>query len=260
MGDAYLEPLIRDMTWSYSKLSTFLDCPYRWYLRYIRFPKAEDKALFFAEYGIFMHKLMELFLKREKSSKELELMYLRDFKENVTAPAPNLNIFESYFKDGLRSVKELKPLPFDIIAVEKKFKFKLGGFSFVGRIDVLAKKDGELFIIDNKSRKLRPRSKRAKPTLSDIELDNYLKQLYLYSAAIKEEYGKFPKALCFNCFREPRFIEEPFSMDTYFNTKKEFLDMIENIAKEEDFAPDGAFFKCRNLCSMQDHCEYFRLM
>ena len=116
-----------------------------------------------------------------------------------------------------------------------------------------------MYVVDNKSRVLKPRSKRAKPTKTDEELDSYLIQLYLYSAAVEQEYGKLPKSLCFNCFRTPIFIEEPFKEEAYAASKLWLSDKVEAIKRETDFRPNMEFFKCKHLCEMQDFCEYCEL-
>lgn len=36
MGEINYAPLIDDMVWSYSRIKAFEDCPYRWYLKYIK--------------------------------------------------------------------------------------------------------------------------------------------------------------------------------------------------------------------------------
>lgn len=95
----------------------------------------------------------------------------------------------------------------------------MNGVPFIGYIDFLGELDGSLYVVDNKSRVLKPRSKREKPTKTDEELDAYLKQLYLYSAAVEEEYGVRPCKLCFNCFRTDTFIEEPFLDKDYEGAK-----------------------------------------
>ena len=51
-----------------------------------------------------------------------------------------------------------------------------------GVIDLVGRSDtGGLVIVDHKSRALKPRSKRKKPTKTNQELDEYLRQLYLYA-------------------------------------------------------------------------------
>lgn len=143
-----------------------------------------------------------------------------------------------------------------MLGVEKRVNFEIDAMPFVGYIDYLGEKDGEYYIIDNKSRDLKPRSNRAIPTVKDQELDSMLKQLYLYSTAIKQEYGKFPKALCFNCFRTGVFIEEPFNEDAYNEAVNWAKVKIEEIKATDDFYPNRDFFSCFYICGVSNDCVY----
>lgn len=49
------EHIIDQMTWSYSRIKAFDDCPYRWFLKYIKCEPGSE--MFFASYGSFMHEL-----------------------------------------------------------------------------------------------------------------------------------------------------------------------------------------------------------
>lgn len=257
MGEVSHEPVIRDMAWSYSRIRAFEDCPYRWYLRYIR--RLKGKELFFASYGSFMHSLIEAYYTGRMTPAELCDTYLGEFKQRVTGHAPNKKIFSNYFTGGLRYLKGFQPFPYEPLAIEKKVEFNLKGIPFVGYIDFLGKKNSDLFVIDNKSRNLKPRSGQAAPTKTDEELDAYLIQLYLYSISVEQEYGKLPSALCFNCFRSPVFIEEPFSKEAYEQSKEWLVHKVDEITSETEFRPNMEYFKCRHLCEMQDYCEYYAL-
>lgn len=257
MGNVNYEPVIRDMTWSYSRIKAFEDCPYRWYLKYIRRLKGKD--MFFSSYGSFVHKLLELYYKGEKTQKQLCEMYLQDFKNEVVGFAPNKMVFVNYFKSGLDYFRAFQPLPFRPLAIEKEVSFKVEDIPFVGYIDLLGEKDGDIYVIDNKSRNLKPRTGRNIPTKTDIELDHYLRQLYLYSVPVAEEYGKYPKSLCFNCFRTPILIEDLFKEDAYEESKAWLRKMVDTIKAETDFKPSMDFFKCNHLCEMNDFCEYYEM-
>ena len=86
-----------------------------------------------------------------------------------------------------------------------------------------------------------------------------MRQLYIYSAAVEQEYGKTPKSLCFNCFRAPVFIEEPFQEQAYAESKKWLEESVARITAETDFKPDIEYFRCTPLCEMNGHCEYYKL-
>ena len=145
-----------------------------------------------------------------------------------------------------------------MISVEEKIDFKIGGLNFTGRIDYLGEEDGDLVIVDNKSRDLKQRSKREKPTLKDKELDSMLRQLYIYAEAVRQKYGRLPKLLCFNCFRTGVFIEEPFNEDAYHEALSWAQSKVEEISGADEFYPNREFFSCYYLCGLSNHCCYDR--
>lgn len=118
-------------------------------------------------------------------------------------------------------------------------------------------KDGDnIIILDNKSRALKPRSGRKKPTKSDLELDEYLRQLYLYSIPIQTEFQQYPERLEFNCFRTQQIIPEPFREDALEHAKLWALQTIDTITQNEDWSPKMEYWKCKYLCDHSHQCEY----
>ena len=203
-----------------------------------------------------MHKLIELILKEKITKEEAQTMFLCDFSKEVQGMRPSGKIVQSYIEKGLNYLKSVQKFPYKPLGIEKQVKFEVGGFLFVGVIDYLGEKDGELYIIDNKSRDLKPRSKRATPTINDNTLDEMLKQLYLYAIAVKREFGKYPKSLCFNCFKSGVFIEEPFVESKLEDTVKWAVSTINDIIKTEDFSPYIEYFPCTYICGVNDDCMY----
>lgn len=255
MGEVSYLPLIEDMVWSYSRIESFADCPYKWFLKYIS--RCEETEKFYASYGSFMHKLIERFYRGELSKDEMLTEFLTGFSENVKGIRPQESTVQKYIQCGVEYLKGFQPFKYSMIGVEKRVDFEIDGLRFVGYIDYFGRdEDGNLVIIDNKSRDMKPRSKRAKPTVKDRELDSMLRQLYLYSAAVKQEFGKFPKLLCFNCFRTGVFIEEPFRKEAYDEAIDWAKRQIEDIKTTEDFYPNRDFFSCYYICGVSDDCIY----
>ena len=190
------------------------------------------------------------------TKEELPMKFLLGFQTEVQGERPQESTVQKYISQGMRYFKEFQPFPYNIIGVEKKVEFKIGDNNFVGYIDFLGEKDDELYVVDNKSRDLKPRSKRAKPTVKDQELDDMLVQLYIYAGAVEQEYGKFPKSLCFNCFKSNTFIEEPFAENKYNEAIEWAEKNIELLKDSEDFPPYIDYFACRWLCPYGDSCEY----
>ena len=203
-----------------------------------------------------MHKLIEMYYNGLMTRDEMLQSFLFDFQKEVLGDRPQESTVAKYIQSGVKYIKNFEPFPYKTIGVEKKVEFMVGDSNFVGFIDFIGEKDGELYIIDNKSRDLKPRSTRAKKTVKDQELDEMLKQLYIYAGAIKQKYGKFPKSLCFNCFKSNVFIEEPFCIEKYEEAIDWAGQNIEAIKDCEDFPPYIDFFSCKYLCGVDNQCEY----
>lgn len=248
------------MVWSYSRVSAFDDCPYRWFLTYLYRDKngnrIKKESSFFAEYGSYMHLILQMYLSGELNKKDLSTFYVRHFKENVSSKAPNQKIYHNYFRQGFDYFEDFAFPDRKILGVEKNVEFTFAGKDFTGYIDVVSSDDGKLIVTDHKSRTLKKRSKRSKPTMADKELDNYLRQLYLYSSAIKSEYGRFPDALEFNCFRSQDIIQEPFDIEKYHTTEKWAKTEIDRITRNNDWSPRPDYWKCSYLCDVCKECEY----
>lgn len=256
MGEVNYKPLIDDMVWSFSRIESYENCPHRWYLRYIR--KCKEKDKFYASYGTFMHKLIEQYYNGESTKPEMLTIFLRDFKKEVRGFRPKASTLKKFIDGAVNYLRDFEPFPYKMIDVEKKVEFEIDGVKFIGFIDFLGldEEDGELVIIDNKSRDLRQRSGREKPTIKDRELDDILRQLYLYCVPVEQEYGKLPKALCLNCFRTGVFIVEPFNKEAYEEAKKWALDKIKEIGEDDNFEVNPNVFSCFWICGVSDNCEY----
>lgn len=57
------EFILDNMTFSFSSLTLFEQCPYAWYLKYI---ECRDKASnCYADFGSYCHKILEMYAKEE---------------------------------------------------------------------------------------------------------------------------------------------------------------------------------------------------
>ena len=253
MGNLRYKPIIENMTWSFSRVETFESCPYRWFLKYIKNYKDEDQ--FFATYGSFMHKLIERFYRGELTENQMLSAFLKDFKNEIRGYRPQPTVVENYINDGVNYLRSFTRFPFEMIAVEKEVKFEIEGFPFIGYIDFIGKSDEGIVIVDNKSRNLKPRSGRGKPTLKDKELDTMLRQLYIYSEAIKQEFGVLPSTLCFNCFRSSTLIQEPFNNEAFIESKNWAVQKIKEIEDAEEFDKSENYFSCKYICGVNRYCD-----
>lgn len=220
----------------------------------------EDKQSgFFAEFGSFVHKIMELYLSKELDKDELALYYISNFDVEVTGKAPTRKMRYDFYLQGLEYLIAIDFPHKEIIAVEKKVDFKIGGYDFVGYIDVISNESEGLVITDHKSRPLKPFSKKypEKKTQADVDLETYLRQQYLYAYAIKQIYGAYPSHLEFNSFREQTFITIPFEEkrmnETLIWAERTRSDIVQN----HIWTPNIEYWQCNHLCDVNQSCEFF---
>jgi len=247
--------IIDGMTWSYSRVTCFEFCPYAFLLKYIM--QAEQEPLFFSEYGKLIHRLISMSFGGLMEKDDLISYYIKKYSDCALRGLPNAKVFESYFTAGLEYIKTME-LPENPILVEKQGSFEIKNKSFTGIIDCAYEKENCLIILDHKSHDLKPRSGRAKPTKTDMELDTYLRQLYIYSGLLHKETGRFPDILQFNCYRQKTLISEPFDEEVFAETVNWASETIDKITENDNWHPSIEFWKCRYLCDVHDKCEYYQ--
>jgi hypothetical protein len=87
----------RESTSGYHYYESYLDCPYRWYLKYFigLKPKALKKALFF---GSLLHESLEAFWKSDRDIEKAKERFLDFYTENVSKLSEN----ESYEANDMK--------------------------------------------------------------------------------------------------------------------------------------------------------------
>lgn len=248
------------MVWSYSRVNSFSECPYKWFLTYLYRDKngrpLRKRSGFFAEFGSYIHLILQMYFSGLLRKEDLSLFYVRHFEKNVRSGAPNRKIYNNYFRQGFDYLDRLSFPEREIVGVEDKVEFTFAGKPWTGFIDLESMDDGKLIVTDHKSRALKPRSKRSKPTKADAELDSYLKQLYVYAAAIRQKYDRFPDILEFNCFRPQVMIQEPFDLNRFQQVEEWARMEIETITRNDSWMPNPDYWRCNFLCDVCRDCEY----
>lgn len=245
------------MTFSYSRLTAFDSCKYKWLQKYILGIEKQDDS-YFASYGSFIHDLLAKFYRGGGTADSLALGYLTQYFHVVKGKPSHQSTAGKYFNAGLEMFANLQVPTEQVLGVEQEVNWVLGGRNYVGYVDLLLRDDKGIIIRDHKSRDLKPRSKRGKPTKGDQELDEYLKQLYLYCNPVKEIYGEYPHSLEFNCYRTGVLIKEPFDKRAFEATNQWAIDKANEIERNEDWSPTIEFFACKHLCDVKHECEYYQ--
>lgn len=263
--------IIESMVWSFSRLSSYYTCPYEWLQIYVNCEEKTEN--FAAQFGSYIHKIIELYTKGELSIFELSQYYEDHYSEYITCdPPPNkyVDMGQKYYDAGRDYFDniDLELDKYEILGVEKELKFKIDKYDFIGYIDLLLKDklSGEIIILDHKSANIGV-LKSGQIAKKDREhFESFKKQLYLYSKPIIKEYGHVDK-LKWNLFKEQKYIEIPWIKEEYDGAIKWAINSIENIKNEKEWEPNKELIKAMNegksmpyyclfLCSQRNRCYW----
>lgn len=208
----------------------------------------------FAEFGTFVHFILEQYYTGKLDFFDLVQYYKNHYAESVKLSFPPnkfVNLAESYYNGGLKYFTNFED-PFDgldVVAAEHKVLINIDSYPFVGIIDlILRDRDGNYIIVDHKSHKFS----------SKKEIDEYARQMFLYSECVKETYGQYPIKLIFNSFRDQKIHTLDWTVDKLNEAKIWFTDTIKKIYAENEFPPHQDDFFCDNICSVRHVCECSR--
>ena len=245
------------MTWSYSRLSSYAQCPNQWYLHYLMQEPEEEQ--FYASFGSFCHELIARYYTGELKKDELLPEFLQGFCNRVQGVRPSTEIERKYLNQGANYFEHFEAFPLNTVMVEQQVDLDLDGIKFTGIIDYLGKSgDNDLIVVDHKSADLKPRSKRNVPTQTDLKLDETLRQLYIYSEWVFRNYGSYPKELWLNCFRTGKIIKETFNREKCEEAKSWAKHQFEQICREDLFLPTDDYYYCKWICGQHNNCDLYQ--
>lgn len=253
--------------YSYTKLTTFEECPYQYWLNYVLTPdqykkhfgnarEADKENNAFAEYGSAMHKILERYAKNELALFELEDEFAKAYSTEIKHEFPSnqyVDLAEQYYSDGMEFLSAFNGFDdYEILGVEheigEEIDFEHGdNFVLKGYIDLLyrQKSDGALVIHDWKSKaKFASRAEQAK----------YARQLYTYAIYTYRQYGVYPDILRFYCFRKQLQVDIPFNIGDYKKTWKWVNKTVAAIRECEMFETKQSQFMCAELCDYRNIC------
>lgn len=252
--------IIDNMTWSFSRLESFDQCPLAWKMKYIDCEHGEGNA--FSSYGSFVHGLLEQYLKGNIMPLELAFLYENGFDEAVPEDFPPnkyVDMRESYFYKGLEYFENFEDVldeEYEVLGVEKEVRFEIDGNEFVGFIDLLAKDlDGKIIVVDHKSASLKWTKTGRISKQSAQKMESYKRQLYLYCKALIDD-GIQPDYLCWNFFNDKRLYKILFDPTEYEDALQWATETIDRIRATEEFEHHEDWYFCHNICDMRNLCEY----
>jgi RecB family exonuclease len=228
---------------SYSRVNTYLFCPYKYKLVYLdNFYVPVNANITF---GHIIHKTLEQFHSSKNQSQNSLFECYNDAWKNDGFNDPQ-QIFE-YYRFGNQMLKayyssfcEVKP---EVLYVEKSFNANIGKYKFVGIIDRIDKyNDGKHEIMDYKT--------HAK--IWDQEHVDKDLQLTFYAYACKSIFGFNPDKISVYFLAYNKKIYTKRTQDDINNAINIALDIAEKIAVE-NFDPDLS--KC-SICDFRFKCKH----
>lgn len=251
--------LLENMRWSFSRLNLFHTCKRAWYNKYILCDYGISNM--YSEFGSFCHEILEKYLKDELTKKELSEYFEEYFADNVTSiQLSKIDIYNKLFESGYDYFKniDLNLKDFTTLGVEQKCDFKINDFKFTGFIDLLSQNNNtnKLYLIDHKSATFPFNLNGTVKKQNAKKFEEYKTQLYLYSAQVKKDYGKFPDYLCWNFFKSQKWKKISFNENEYDNAIKWAEETLSEIYKEEEFLPNIDFYFCNYICEYRNTCEF----
>ena len=254
---------IDKMRWSYSRLSSFEHCKYEFYLNYII--NDDDIYLsegnYYAEIGSYVHEILAMIFEGKLHPDEALQYFIDNYNDNIFYSARESVMDKTYQAciDYFTNEDFAWLKDYEVLGVENEITYNIDGYNFIGFIDLLLrdKQDGKIVVVDHKSAPYPFKQNGEVKKNSEKSFNSYKKQMYLYSYAVKQIYGEFPKEIRWNHFKNGgKFANIKFSHDEYTNVIQWFKDTIKKIKDEDDFEPSQEYFYCSNLCNFRHSCEY----
>lgn len=249
---------LNDMTWSFSRLHTWEQCPYSFYLKYIEQRTGESN--YYAENGKCMHEVFQAILTDQIPMKECTKLYSK--KYDLICEKARQSIMDHTYEacmDYLSVIDGIEKNKYEILGVELELLFKLGKYRFIGYADLVVKnkEKQEVILIDHKqaSHFLK---KDGTPLKSQTEaFDAYKHQMYLYCKGLKECFHIHVDKIIWHHFKENGALTViPFAQRDYEETMEWAASCIERIKKDKCFENRPSYLMCFSLCDYRNDCEY----
>ena len=224
-------------------------------MKYIR--REPEPPNFYSSFGSLAHEIFAEYYSGQLPKDKMLSEFLLRYPVRVQGERPQAKTVDSYIESAVKHFGNYKPLDLVPIAVEKRVNFEISGRKFIGFIDLVGEQDGKLILVDHKSKNLQVPKRKTENSVKKAEIDEVLKQLYLYAEAIRQETGKNPDSLWINCYRNGTVIETPYSEAEKQAAMKWARQEIDYIESAEDFSARPDWFYCANLCGYRGQCEYY---
>ena len=275
--------------WSFSKLSSYHNCAYAWYLTYVLHEKGEDNV--YGVLGNSIHDCLESMCKDEMTIEEAKEKFKQDYDmcKFLGMNFPTENTEKKYIYD-IEHAFDFFEKPKGRLEEERYIEFEIENKKFRGYVD--------LIIFDDEKKTIQVLDWKSSSRFSKRDLESHkVFQLILYSMYLEKEYPDY-KILnpVFYMLKYARVkndvtgresirerididdtiheVLEPYIVEVQYNDNmkdklKQYinevtLDIAFNDEEEEsDWYPTveelrNNTFYCKNLCGHKKKCKFYK--
>ncbi len=233
---------------SYSSISTYMECPLKFKLKYIDGLKEKPKP--YLSFGSSLHEALRFMYSYRPPPPSLEAVLDYYEKNWIDEGYANEEEEEGYFSYGKQilsafynaNIKDFSPP----ISVEYKFDIEIDGIPVMGFIDRIDKIEGNnAEIIDYKSGK----------NIFDKTHVEENEQLTLYQLALEESIGlKVGRLTLYHLPSQTPVSSDARSVEKIDELRSKIMSVADRISKGEFEAKEGRFCPC----DFPEHCPYYR--
>ncbi len=233
--------------YSYSRLTTFHTCKHAFNEKYNNGYVEGDNAWSIG--GGFAHDIIEGVLKGEIPAETAADIWIEQLPP-LDFPTMRTSYIEKYIVGIHDFFKSFKGVNDEIVGVERHFEMDIEGVRFQGLIDLETRdKDQAIKIIDWKTSGL--------GEFTGKKLKAKARQLYLYSEAVKEKFGEYPKEMYFYMIKYKKPIKIAFNQKDFQEAKDWMRSTVDQIEAEKEWEKNHQPFWCSSLCGVKT-CEFNR--
>jgi hypothetical protein len=174
--------------------------------------------------------------------------WLARYRKEVLLGAESHEIpwMDNWCNDACKFFANFKGWRTEAVWIEEHIEIDRGTFKFQGYVDRLSVlPSGDYSMQDYKCSKV----------YTGETLREKARQMYLYSAAVKERFGVFPKNLIFMHFRQNAPVIIPFKEADYFEAWEWAAKTVAEIeAYEGDYPLTNNGYFCKAICNYRNDC------
>jgi len=260
MGSLY-ESELDAITFSFSALHGYEECPYQFYLNKIEKEKGIDNG--YAQSGSYGHELFEQIFTRKITPQEALDECVEEFENHITEYMSDSTLQKK--KDAL--CEYLANLDIDdffnkykVLGVEKRFRWKIDDIKMIGFADLILqrKADSKVILVDHKSATHFMQADGKTPLRNQLSsFETYKKQMYLYADAMDKTMGIKPDLIVWNHFLDggKKSIIE-FNKDDMNKSIEWAKEIVKRIYSDKEFNAQKTYMMCNVLCNFREMCEY----